>query len=149
MTALSRILFTLFVYFLVLGLSSFLPNVSFLGWQAHADTSWTEYGTDGGYGEDGGPMVLVDKVNGTADYLSLYQHAIGGSGGYGDNLLAPGKGGLAKSILNGLSLGTYYTNYTVNATGGQGGWGLAGSAANGGVGGRSLGWLLMPWWGRF
>ena len=140
MTALWRILLALCVWALILGPGSPLAIFisSPLGILAYADTEVSVTGSDGGYGENGGNVDLKDIANGSADYLSLFQEAIGGKGGYGDNLLPPGRGGYASSILTGLSLGTYSTFYNVSATGGQGGYALSGSRANGG-------WVERPW----
>jgi hypothetical protein len=106
---------------------------------AHAQTSVTQYGTNGGYGENGGDLVLLDAASGSADYLYLYQYAYGGTGGYGDNSASPGNGGYASSFLDSSAgLGTYSTSYNVYAIGGQGGTGASGSSANGGLGGNAL-----------
>ena len=141
MAAMYRLFFGLLVWALVLGPGSPLSTslTSVLGLHAYADTYVELYGSDGGYGQKGGDMVLLDAAYGSDLFLSLYQNATGGRGGDGDKKHPPGKGGYASSILTGSSVGDPYgTNYTVGATGGAGGYGASGSPASGGKGGDAL-----------
>ena len=151
MPAMWRILLGFLIWALVFGPGSPLgtSHTLFFSSQASADTNVWQVGADGGYGQNGGNVDLEDVASGSDYDLYLNQSGFGGTGGYGDNSLAPGKGGLARSVLKGLSLGTSSTSYGVNATGGQGGWGLAGSAANGGSGRRGPGGLLFQRSGRY
>lgn len=73
MTAVSIILLGFVVWALVFGLGNPFATsyTSIFGIHAYADTSVTQYGTDGGYGEKGGDMPMVDVAYGSADYLYL------------------------------------------------------------------------------
>jgi hypothetical protein len=110
-------------------------NIFPFRFQAYADTTVMVAGSIGGYGEDGGDVSLYNEASGGA-YLE--QDAYGGSGGYGNDALAPGQGGSASSILAGLTLGTYSTSYNVQAFGGQGGYAAIGSTIDGGLGGDAI-----------
>ncbi len=59
-----------------------------------AESPITWYGADGGYGEDGGDVLMENVAD---EGYEIYQHAIGGRGGSGDDLRAPGRGGNAQS----------------------------------------------------
>jgi hypothetical protein len=95
MPAMWRILLGFLIWALVFGPGSPLgtSHTLIFSSQAFADTSVTEFGSNGGYGQNGGDVYLEDTASGAADYLYLFQSAYGGKGGYGDNLLASGKGG--------------------------------------------------------
>ena len=132
MTLVRRILLALFVWALALGPGSPLAtlNISLFRVQAYAYTSDT-YGYDNSLnrGVPGGDADSLHTVSGSTDTLYL-QNAYGGTGGYGDDVVAPGQGGRASSELTGLNLGTSSTSYMVQAFGGNGGYSVAGSAAD-------------------
>lgn len=125
MAAIPKLLLGWFIWALVLG-----PI------HAHADTTVTQYGSNGGYGENGGDVNLTDVAGGSGNDLYLSQNAYGGAGGDGDNSVPPGEGGSASSDLSGLSLGTDSTSYNATATGGQGGQSLV-AGISGGLGGSA------------
>jgi len=102
MTLVRRILLALFVWALALGPGSPLAtsNISLFRVQAYADTTVSQTGSNGGYGENGGDVTLENVASGSGDELYLEQDAYGGMGGLGNDVTAPGQGGFASSILN-------------------------------------------------